>query len=86
MPLDPLGAGVQVEDLFDSEVALQVVDEDRLGPRAVAGGSRGVLAELEALEGLDLGAHEEVQGDVEGLGEGDENGRRRQHLARPHTC
>ena len=70
------------ENLLDGQISLEVVDQDGFGPGAVAAGSARVLAEHEAVEDLDLGAHEEVQRDIERLAEADQNGRRRHHLAR----
>ena len=79
--VEPIDLGRDAEDVLDCQVAFKVVDDDRFRECAVARGSRGVLAELQAVERLDLGAHQEVEGYLEGLGEPDEDGGGRHHPA-----
>ena len=74
--------GRNAEDLFDGQISLEVVDQHGFGLGAIPDGGAGVLTELDAVEDLDLGTHEEVQRDVESLPETDQDGRRWHHLPR----
>ena len=61
--------GVQLENLLDGEIALQVVDEDGFARARSRAEVAACLRNSSPSRGFDLGAHEEVQGDVEGSGE-----------------
>ena len=80
--LEVVACGRNAQNLLDGEVPLEVVDQDGFGPGAIAGGSARVLAEQEAVEHIDVVAHEEVQRDIERVAEADQNGRGGHHLAR----
>ena len=59
--LYPVDGGRHVEDVLDRQVTLQAVNHDRFGLGAVARRCARALAELNAVEPLDLCAHEKIQ-------------------------